>query len=225
MVEHLTLAQLREHIAANPELILVDALPDYHYRHSHLPGAVNLEAADVQERAAALLPDTAAEIVVYGTDGADVAEHLVALGYTKVRHYPEGKVAWMSADLPTEGYGKIVEAIPEPAGGDQPIACNLTLEQMAGADEGLAAYRRLGRDALLSVEREPRRAVLRFRRDPQIRTQVEALVAAESRCCAFLGFDVADGPEATVLTLTAPEGGEQVMADLVDIVAGSEVAA
>jgi hypothetical protein len=106
-----------------------------------------------------------------------------------------------------------------------PIACNLTKDEIAGADERLAGYRRLGRDGLLSIERAPQHVALRFRRDRNIRRRVDALVAAESRCCAFLGYNVDEEPDAIVLTLTAPEGGEQVMADLINVLAAESPAA
>ena len=222
MVETITLEDLRERIDANPDLLLLDAMPDYHYRHSHLPGAINIAPADLAARSMDLLPDKDAEIVVYGTGAADVAGRLRALGYTNVRHFEEDKAAWMQAGLPTEGYGKVVDVMPQPAGD---IVCNLTADEMARGDDRLADYRRLGRDGLLSVAREPRRAVLRFRRDPSIRARVDALVAAESRCCAFLGYNVDEDPAAIVLTLTAPEGGEQIMADLVNGMAAESPAA
>ena len=44
---------------------LVETLPETYYRHTHLPGAINLPPEQVRELAPALLPDKAAEIVVY----------------------------------------------------------------------------------------------------------------------------------------------------------------
>jgi rhodanese-related sulfurtransferase len=225
MVESITLVELRERIDTNPELVLVDAQPDYQYRHSHLPGAINIAPADVEARAAELLADKDAQIVVYGTGADDAGGQLRMLGYTNVRHFQEGTFAWMQADLPTEGYGNVVEVVPEPGGDTMPIACNLTKDEIAGADERLAGYRRLGRDGLLSIERAPQHVALRFRRDRNIRRRVDALVAAESRCCAFLGYNVDEEPDAIVLTLTAPEGGEQVMADLINVLAAESPAA
>lgn len=93
-------------------------------------------------------------------------------------------------------------------------ACILTDGEL---DDRLAEYRALGRDALLSVRREPRRATLRFRRDADVRRRVDALVALESQCCGFLGYAVDERPDAIVLTLTAPDGGEAVMKDLVNV--------
>ena len=49
----------------DPSLTIVDALAQESYEQAHIPGALNLPVAEVQERAHTLLPDPAAEIVVY----------------------------------------------------------------------------------------------------------------------------------------------------------------
>jgi rhodanese-related sulfurtransferase len=49
----------------DPALTIVDALPPESYEAAHIPGAINLPVLEIEERAAALLPDRAAEIVVY----------------------------------------------------------------------------------------------------------------------------------------------------------------
>lgn len=49
----------------DPSLTIVDALAQESYEAHHIPGAINLPVAYVQERARKLLPDPAAEIVVY----------------------------------------------------------------------------------------------------------------------------------------------------------------
>ena len=56
---------LKAKIARNDDFVLVETLPESFYRHTHLPGALNLPPNQVEERAAALLPDKDAEIVVY----------------------------------------------------------------------------------------------------------------------------------------------------------------
>jgi hypothetical protein len=97
-----------------------------------------------------------------------------------------------------------------------PIACTLGA---AERPRRAADIRRLGEDGLLSVERGDRQAVLRFRREPGIRDRIDALVAAESRCCAFLGFEVAEEGQETVLAITAPPGGETILGELADLLA------
>jgi hypothetical protein len=82
---------------------------------------------------------------------------------------------------------------PEP-----PIACTLTAAQMPAR---LAEIR-------AGICDQPTRA------------RLAAIVAAESACCAFLEFDLEDGPAETVLTIEAPNGGEEVMHQLVEAFGG-----
>ena len=44
---------------------LVETLPAVAYHHAHLPGAINLPPDQVKQLAPTLLPDKAADIVVY----------------------------------------------------------------------------------------------------------------------------------------------------------------
>lgn len=46
-------------------LTIVDALAPASYEAGHIPGAINLPVAEVEERAQTLLPDPAAEIAIY----------------------------------------------------------------------------------------------------------------------------------------------------------------
>lgn len=89
------------------EVIVIDALPESHYRDRHLPGAINLVEDDVAAKAAELLPDKDVAIVTYCSNVAcnnsqAVANRLSALGYTDVRKYREGIQDWAEAGLPVE---------------------------------------------------------------------------------------------------------------------------
>jgi MerR family transcriptional regulator, copper efflux regulator len=99
-----------------------------------------------------------------------------------------------------------------------PIACSLS-----GADfaERVEELRALGRDGLVSVSKVPGRAVLRFRPAADIRERVEAAAAAESECCAFLDFRVDDDDEAITLTISAPNGGAEVVGELAALFSGA----
>ena len=99
------------------------------------------------------------------------------------------------------------------------IACSLSSGDLRSR---LAELRKLGDDGLESVAEEPARAELRFRPDPDIRRRVEAASAAEAECCAFLDFRVQSGPDATVLTISAPNGGAEAISDLVGAFAGAK---
>jgi rhodanese-related sulfurtransferase len=111
----ISLDRLRERIDANPELVLVEALPEQYYRHSHLPGAINIPHDAIDELAPVLLRDKDAEIVVYCASGpcrnsGIAANRLVALGYTDVADYHEGKAEWIEAGLPVEGASRAAAA-------------------------------------------------------------------------------------------------------------------
>jgi hypothetical protein len=97
---------------------------------------------------------------------------------------------------------------------DLPIACTLDRAEMPQRG---AEIRALGRDGLEAVERGERSVTLRFRPGQSIHERVEAIVAAESRCCAFLDFSLAEADRATVLTITAPEGAESALHDLAGV--------
>jgi rhodanese-related sulfurtransferase len=58
-------AELKTKIDRRDTFLLVETLPAATYHHAHLPGAINLPPNQVAQLAPALLPDKAAEIVVY----------------------------------------------------------------------------------------------------------------------------------------------------------------
>lgn len=86
---------------------VVDALGGAYYEQQHLPGAVPLVEADIDAKAATLLPEKDALIAVYCANPACpnsevVATKLAALGYRTVRKYREGIEDWVAAGLPVE---------------------------------------------------------------------------------------------------------------------------
>ena len=88
-------------------LTVVDALPEGAYRRRHLPGALNLTEEDAADRAAEVLPDRSAPVVVYSTDrdcdrGPGLAARLEQLGYTDIRLYADGIEDWAGAGLPLD---------------------------------------------------------------------------------------------------------------------------
>lgn len=98
---------LWQKIEQGDEFVLLDALSPMSYARSHLPGAINLPVDWVDERASRKIPDQRTEIVVYCSDAdcgssVKVAERLLQLGYSNVRHYAEGKRDWVEAGLPLE---------------------------------------------------------------------------------------------------------------------------
>jgi len=105
---------------------------------------------------------------------------------------------------------------------DLPIACSLTATELP---RRLAEMADLGRAALADAHTEPLWAELRFAVGAGVRDRVQAVVAAESHCCAFLNMRVTEEPDTVVLTIEAPEGAEIVLAELVDAFRGRTQAA
>lgn len=102
---------------------------------------------------------------------------------------------------------------------DTPVACSLSAEEMP---KRLAEMRAIGNDALLSVTPE---GTLRFRADQSTRDRLEAIIAAESQCCAFLRFDLSEESDELTLIITAPEGAERLALDLVNAFAADRAVA
>jgi MerR family copper efflux transcriptional regulator len=93
-----------------------------------------------------------------------------------------------------------------------PIACSL-----GGAEqsERYAEMAAVGRNSLLDVSAVGGRTVLRFRPGAGRAAQLEALVAAESRCCPFLRMELEDAPGAITLSIAPPPGADEVVDELV----------
>ncbi len=59
--------ELKEKMDRGDEFFLVDTLEEPYYRHSHLPGAINIPLDEIG-RAPEAIPDKGAEVVVYCMD-------------------------------------------------------------------------------------------------------------------------------------------------------------
>jgi hypothetical protein len=101
---------------------------------------------------------------------------------------------------------------------DLPIACSLTAAERPARLAEMAA---IGTASLLGVETGDASATLRFRKYAETRERLEAIVAAEAECCAFMAMTLGNEPEAIVLTIDAPAGAEPVMRQLVRAFGGS----
>jgi rhodanese-related sulfurtransferase len=64
MVEDISREELKDKMSRGEDFVLLEALPEKSYRHSHLPGAINLPPGQT-DQAEELIPDKGAEIVVY----------------------------------------------------------------------------------------------------------------------------------------------------------------
>jgi rhodanese-related sulfurtransferase len=65
MVATISREELQSKLDREDDFSLVETLSQEQYRHTHLPGAVNLPPNAVRESAPDLLPEKDADIVVY----------------------------------------------------------------------------------------------------------------------------------------------------------------
>lgn len=99
-----------------------------------------------------------------------------------------------------------------------PMACSLE----AGAQrERLAEIEAVGAESLVARTRAGERHLLRFRGDAETERRLREIVAAESRCCAFLDLELRRDEGELILMLGAPAGGEAVAEELARSFAGS----
>jgi hypothetical protein len=103
-----------------------------------------------------------------------------------------------------------------------PIACSLSATDLPGRLAEMAA---LGDAALVDSQQDATHAELRFAAGAGVRERVEAIVAAESECCAFLTMRVTAEPDTIVLTIDAPEAAELILRELLDAFRGRPQAA
>ncbi|HKY35184.1 MAG TPA: rhodanese-like domain-containing protein [Polyangiaceae bacterium] len=101
----ISLQDLKSSLASPQPPIVAEILGPAYFAQGHLPGAVNLPLEGFAESAARLLPDKAADIVVYCASqtcqNSDIAQRkLQSLGYCNVRVFKGGKAAWSAAGQP-----------------------------------------------------------------------------------------------------------------------------
>jgi rhodanese-related sulfurtransferase len=89
------------------QVVVVEALAEESFAKEHIPGAIRVDYEELEAQAPELLPDKDAAIVTYCAslkcrNSEIAASKLVALGYTDVREYAEGKADWIDAGLPVE---------------------------------------------------------------------------------------------------------------------------
>ena len=65
MVATISREELQSKLDRGDDFFLVETLPQEQYRHTHLPGAVNLPPNSIRELASELLSEKDADIVVY----------------------------------------------------------------------------------------------------------------------------------------------------------------
>ncbi len=107
MTNKITREQIREKLDRQQPITIIEALPQKYYDAEHLPGALNIPHDEIRVKAAEVLPDKDAFIVVYCAStecqNSQIATStLQQMGYTNAYEYVEGKQHWLEARLPTE---------------------------------------------------------------------------------------------------------------------------
>jgi len=107
VVTRISRDELKAMIDRAAPIVLLEALPATYYEDAHLPGALNMPHDRVDALAPTLIPSRSTEVVVYCAslpcpNSEIAARRLMALGYTSVREYAEGKEDWVNAGLPIE---------------------------------------------------------------------------------------------------------------------------
>jgi hypothetical protein len=99
-----------------------------------------------------------------------------------------------------------------------PIVCSLGASDLRQRLDEIAE---VGTDSLIQRGTDGERHLLRFRSDPDTRRRLEAIVAAEAKCCSFLVLSLAEEGGALVLLVSAPQDGQPVADELAAAFAGA----
>lgn len=98
-----------------------------------------------------------------------------------------------------------------------PIACSLGASDLRARLNQIAA---VGADSLIKRGADGDRHLLRFRSTEETRRRLEAIVAAEAKCCSFLDLSLAEQGGELVLSIGASEDGRPVADELAAAFAG-----
>ncbi len=90
-----------------------------------------------------------------------------------------------------------------------PIACTLSATERPGREAALKSLL----TNVASCDRTKRSLRLRFKPDDDIESQVEALTAQESECCAFLTFETRRDTAELIWEITAPSDVADIVLD------------
>jgi hypothetical protein len=92
-----------------------------------------------------------------------------------------------------------------------PMACSLDGGDLRSRYVELS---RLGAAALIESQSKGPRHRLRFRRSAELERKLEAVVAAEAKCCPFLDLSIRREEGELVLTISGPPEAEPVSGQL-----------
>lgn len=94
--------------------------------------------------------------------------------------------------------------------GQLPVACSLS-----GGEATVRAVEvaRLGTESLISASVFSGTATMRF--EPSAKTELESVISAESACCPFFKFELAETNDYIDVLVSAPEDAGQALKELV----------
>ena len=95
----------------------------------------------------------------------------------------------------------------------RPVACSLGAAEL---ERRVAAIAEVGAASLVSRSMANGRHLLRFRATGRTQRCLEEIVAAESECCPFLDLLLTDENDEIVLSIAAPEGGQETVDGLAE---------
>ena len=100
--------RLKQELATDKAVTVVDLQSPENYSHSHIPGAVNVPLETFAADYPAVLKDKDEIVVLYGEydelgKGSSASKILEGVGFTKVGHIVGGLRGWQEAGYPTEG--------------------------------------------------------------------------------------------------------------------------
>ena len=104
-VREMSIAALRDRLAHDPPVHLLDVREHEEWLRGHLPGARHLCKGIIERDIEDMVPDTGAEIVLYcggGFRSALAADALRKMGYTRVASMAGGWRAWTEAGFVVE---------------------------------------------------------------------------------------------------------------------------
>jgi len=101
---------------------------------------------------------------------------------------------------------------------ETPIACSLGASDLRQRLDEIAE---IGADSLIERSAEGGHHLLRFRSDPSTRRRLEAIVAAEAKCCSFLHLSLEEQGGELVLSVSAPQDGQPIADELAAAFAGT----
>jgi hypothetical protein len=99
-----------------------------------------------------------------------------------------------------------------------PIACSLGASDLR---QRLKEIAEVGAESLIERSANGDSHLLRFRSNPETRRHLEAIVAAEAKCCSFLDLALEEGDGELVLSVSAPQDGQPIADELAAAFAGA----